>query len=195
LKAVRCRIIVSFLLTAAFTTLLFAEHLRVRVEADRLRLSAPQLHFLTGRPLDRLHNGATVTYRLELTVRNDRGGRHQSRVVERFKFSYDIWEERVTVTRLGTPTRSASNLSIVGAEAWCLDNLSLSAAELPKDRQFWVALEYQSEEPKETAASEDSGLTLSSLIDIFSRRSRDEQQVRGVDEAGPFRLDDLKKNK
>ena len=59
--------------------------------------------------------------------------------------------------------------------------------------QFWITLEYETEEPKDTSKTDSSGLTLSSLIDIFSRKPRDEQQVRGFDEIGPVRLDDLRK--
>src|SRR5688572_9001977 len=125
---------------------LLAQNLKVRLEADRLRISGPQLRLLTGRPLERLRNGSSVTYVLELTVRTEKAGRVLSRVRERFSLSYDLWEERFSVTRQATPTRSASNLSAAAAQAWCLDNLSLAAAHLPGDRAFWVELEYQTEE-------------------------------------------------
>ena len=171
-----------------------AEGLKVRIDGDRLRSSGAQLHFLTGRPLERLHNGRTVTYVLELLIRSERAGRVLARMAERFTFSYDLWEETFSVTRLASPARSASNLSGIAAEAWCLENLSVPVAEIPVDRPFWVGVEYASEEPKESAKTETAILTLGSLIDIFSRRPRDEQQVRGaVEEAGPFRLQDLLK--
>ena len=78
-------------------------------------------------------------------------------------------------------------------EAWCLDNLSVPVAEIPGDRQFWVRLEFETEAAKNASASDDSGLTLSGLIDIFSRRGHEEQQVRGFDEVGPMTLADLKR--
>ncbi len=172
---------------------LLGESLKVRIDGDRLRAAGIGLNFLTGRPLERLHNGRTVTYVLELLVRSDRAGRVLARVAERFTFSYDLWEEKFSVTRLASPTRSASNLSGAAAESWCLENVSIAVADIPTDRPFWVGVEYASEEAKDSTKSE-SPLTLGSLIDIFSRRTRDEQQIRGaVEESGPFRLQDLMK--
>ena len=169
------------------------ENLKVRVEGDRLRLSGP-VHFLVGRPLERLQNGAVVSFVLQLTVRSERAGRVLAHLTERFTFSYDLWEEKFAVTRQGTPARSASNLSTATSEAWCLDNLSLAITQVPADRPFWIALEYESEENKDSAKS-DASTVIASMIDIFSRRSRDEQQVRGTSESGPFRLDELRKKR
>src|SRR5262245_13188791 len=169
------------------------ENIKVVVDSNRLRVSSTGLHFLTGRPLDRLRDGRTVTYALQLLVRSERAGRILTRIAERFAFSYDLWEEKFSVTRLATPTRSASNPSSGIAESWCLDNLSIPITAIPADRQFWVGLEYASEEPGDNKADA-PGLTLSSLIDIFSRRPRDDQQVRGAsEEVGPLRLQDLMK--
>jgi len=169
-----------------------AETLKIRMDGDRLRLTGDSIHFLTGHPLDRLHNGAVVTYVLQLTMRAERGGKILSRLAERFVFSYDLWEEKFSVTRLGMPARSASNLSRTGAESWCLDNLSMPAAQAPAGQTVWFSMEYQSEDAKDPAGTNDSPFTLSNLIDIFSRRPRDDQQVRGSVEIGPFRPDKLK---
>jgi hypothetical protein len=174
---------------------LLAEDLRLQIESDRVRVSAPQLHFLTGHPLERLHNGAAITYLLQLTVRAERAGRVLARIPERFTVSYDLWEEKFSVTRHAVPARSASNLSIAAVESWCIENISLSISDLPADRPFWVTLEYQSEEPKDQAKGDPVSLTLGSLIDIFSRRTRDDQEVRGSAEAGPLRLEELRKKK
>jgi len=172
-----------------------AENLKVRIDGDRLRVSGDAIHFLTGRPLDRLHNGAVVTYVLQLTVRAERAGRVLSRLAERFTFSYDLWEEKFAVTKQGVPSRSASNLSPSGAESWCLDNLSIPAAQVPADRNVWLSVDYESEEPKDAAPNSDSPLTLGTLIDIFSRRPRNDQQVHGSVEIGPVSLDELRKKK
>jgi hypothetical protein len=186
-------IVMLVLLFAGLSSSAFAQNLKVRVEGDRLRVSGPKLHFLSGRALDRLLNGGAVVYAVQLVVRSERGGRVLSRQVQRFTFSYDLWEEKVAVSRLDFPARSASNLSTAAAESWCLENLSIAASELPQARSFWVGLEYETEEAKDSGKSDGSGLTLSGLIDIFSRSPRDMQQVRGSDEVGPFSLDDLKK--
>jgi hypothetical protein len=161
-----------------------------------MRVGGPQLHFLTSGALDRLHNGATVTYELQLSVRTEQTGHALSRVLQRFTFSYDLWEEKFSVTRLDSPARSASNLSASRAEGWCLNNLSLPLADLPGERQFWVALEYETVEPRDSSGSDNAALaTLSGLIDIFSRRPKDDQHIHGIDEVGPFRLADLKRGR
>jgi hypothetical protein len=173
-------------------SLVWAQNLKVRVEGDRLRVSATQLRLITGRPLERLHNGATVPYVLQLSARTERAGRVLTKVLERFTLSYDLWEEKFTVTRLGTPARSASNLTAAAAEAWCLDNLFLPIETLAPDRPFWVELEFETEELRDPGKSDDSPFTLSSLIDVFSRRGRDDQQIHGVVEVGPLRIQDLR---
>jgi hypothetical protein len=187
------RLIIALLLCVVCGTNAFTQHLKPRIEGERLRVSGPQLNFLTSRALERLQNGVTVTYTLQMTARAERAGRVLSRVLERFRFSYDLWEEKYSVTRLSSPTRSASNLSVNAVEAWCLDNLSLPVAELPSARSFWITLEYETEESRDLNKSDSAGLTLSGLIDIFSRRPRNEEQIRGLDEVGPFRVDELRK--
>lgn len=179
-------------LGVACSTLLFAQAVRARVEGDRLRITAVPVHFLGGSALTRLHSGAAVTYRLRLKVVAERGGKELARAEERFTFSYDLWEEKFAVTRAGVPTRSASNLTAAKAEAWCLDNLTIAAAEVPADRQFWLRLEYETEEPRDSTASE--GVTLAGLIDVFSRRPKDDRQVRDAVEDGPYTLQALRKN-
>lgn len=192
--AIRTRLICATMLFIACSGSLIAQNLKVRLEADRLRVSGPQVRLLTGRPLDRLRNGGSVIYVLELTVRTEKAGRVLTKVKERFTLSYDLWEEKFSVTRQATPTRSASNLSAAAAQAWCLDSLSIPASQLPGDRTFWVELEYQTEGPP-AASKSDSNLTLSSLIDIFSRRSPEEQQLHDIDVVGPFHLEDLRKKR
>ena len=193
MSGVRVRIALILILVLLAPDAGMAQHLKARVEGDRLRVSGPQVRFLLPPAVERLRNGATVTYALQLTLRNERLGHVVSRITERFRLSYDLWEEKYAVTRLASPTRSASNLTANGLESWCLDNLSLPIGGLNQSRQFWITLEYETEEPKDTSKTDSSSLTLSSLIDIFSRKPRDEQQVRGFDEIGPVRLDDLRK--
>jgi hypothetical protein len=168
----------------------------VRLENDRLRFSAPNLRFLTGKPLERLHNGASVTFDFQLTLFAGAKTAKAEQSFAQFVSSYDLWEEKFSVVRLGPSTgaaarRSASHLSAPAAEAWCLDNLLLPASRLSRDKPFWVRLELREEDPKERPAEPgDPGLTLARLIEIFSRPAR-EQQLHLVEEAGPLRLMDL----
>jgi len=170
-----------------------AERLDLTWDGDDLHVAAPQLHFLTGKPLDRLKDGAAVVFLTQLTLTTDNFTTVLRRKPERFVFSYDLWEEKFSVTKLGEGQRTASHLSAAAAEAWCFDNLSISTSDLPQDRPFWLRFEIRAAEPKDEAAViGDSGLNLTRLIEIFSRRPRD-QQPEWTAQAGPLRLGDLKR--
>lgn len=186
------RALIVLFLYITSTSSLSAQALTVRIDRDQLRIAAPRTHFLVGEPLDRLHNGASVNYVFQVVVSPERSGRALTRVQHRFTVSYDLWEEKFAVSRLDPSPRSVSHLSAAAAEAWCLDNLQLPVSQIPADKPFWIRLELRTEEPKTAAEDNNSGFTLSGLIDIFSRRSR-EEQLRRYEEVGPLRLSDIKK--
>jgi hypothetical protein len=170
-----------------------AERLRVSWEGDDLHVGAPQLHFLAGKPLDRLKDGAAVVFLTQLTLTTDNFTTSLRRTPERFIFSYDLWEEKFSVTKLGQGQRTVAHLSAVAAEAWCLDNVAISAEGLPQNRPFWLRFELRAAEGKDEAAViGESGLNLTRMIEIFSRRPRD-QQPQWTADAGPLRLGDLKR--
>ena len=169
------------------------ERLNVTWDGDDLHVAATQLHFLAGKPLDRLKDGAAVVFLTQLTLTTDRFTTSLRRTPDRFVISYDLWEEKFSVTKLGEGQRTASHLSAAAAETWCLDNVAISATGLPQDRPFWLRFELRAAEPKDEAAViGDSGLNLTRLIEIFSRRPRD-QQPQWTAEAGPLRLADIKR--
>jgi hypothetical protein len=181
------------LLLATSPVVLRAQSLSVKLEGDQLRISAPQLRFLAGDALQRLKDGASVTYTFELSATSGSYGGRIARETYRFAISYDLWEEKYAVARLDQSARSVSHLSAAAAEAWCLDALSLAAAALHPTDPFWISLEYRAEEPPRTDDGLDnSGFTLGGLIDIFSRRNQ-KQQPRGSREGGPFRVSDLRR--
>jgi hypothetical protein len=184
----------SSLFLIGLATVLFAQSLAARIDRDQLHIGAPRLHFLIGEALDRLRDGATVRYELQLAARNERNGKVLARSIEHFAVSYDLWEEKFAISKLGPAPRSVSHLSAAAAEAWCIDNTSLPVSAFAGTASFWLRLDYQADNPAATSAEppDNSGFTLSGLIDIFSRRTRPEQ-VHGFEEAGPLRLENLKK--
>lgn len=170
-----------------------AQRLNVTWDGDDLHVAAPQLHFLAGKPLERIRDGAAVVFLTQLTLTTDNFTTSLRRTPERFVFSYDLWEEKFSVTMLGAGQRTVSHLSATAAEAWCLDNVAISSTGLPQDRPFWLRLELRAAEPRDEAAViGESGLNLTRLIEIFSRRPRD-QQPQWTADAGPLRLGDLKR--
>jgi hypothetical protein len=167
------------------------QSISVRVEAERVRVNASRMHFLVGDALSRLRDGATVKYAFELSAKVDKNGRVLGRTVEEFVVSYDLWEEKFAVKKLGSSPRTISHMSSSAAEAWCLDNISIATATLPANQPFWIRLEYRAAEPDASAdQSDNSGFTLTGLIDIFSRRPHGEQ-LHGSEEVGPLRLENL----
>jgi hypothetical protein len=159
-----------------------------RVGGD-IRVSAPSLHFLTGKSLSRLHDGAAVPFDFQLIITSGSKNNVVARSLERFTISYDVWEEKFSVVRVRDLRRSGMRLSAASAESWCLDNIVIPASSLPAG-QLWARLEIRTAESKEPLAAT-SGINLSTLIDIFSRPSRPQQDRWSVD-SQPFQLTDLK---
>ncbi|HZT30280.1 MAG TPA: hypothetical protein VFA33_10380 [Bryobacteraceae bacterium] len=169
------------------------EPLGVTWDGDDLHISAPQLRFLAGKPLERLKNGASVFFVSQLTLFTDRFQTVLRRAPERFVVSYDVWEEKYSVAKLAGERRLVSHLTAEAAEAWCLDNVAISASGLTPERQFWLRFELRATEPREQPdLLNESGINLTRLVEIFSRPSTS-QQPGWVRETGPLRLADLKR--
>jgi hypothetical protein len=158
--------------------------------AGEIRVTAPALHFLTGKSLSRLHDGAAVPFDFQLIIASGSKSNVVARALERFTVSYDVWEEKFSVVRVRDFRRSGMRLSASSAEAWCLDNIVIEASKLPADRQLFARLEIRTTETKEPLEAT-SGINLTTLIEIFSRPSRPQQDRWAVDSA-PFQLADLK---
>jgi hypothetical protein len=169
----------------------------VFLDGDYLRVSLPHLDFLKGKPVERLKDGASVAFIGQMTITSSPNSLSPvARSVARFALSYDIWEERFSVTKIGQSPdsrRTASHLSAQAAENWCLDNLVIDRSQVPADRQFYVQLDLRAEDPKDQLGIiGDPGINLTRLIEILGRAPRSPQE-RWVFNGGPFRLSDLKK--
>src|SRR5260370_41361269 len=118
-----------------------------------LRVSAQHIRFLTGKSLEQLKNGASVSFALQVSITSSESATNfLARMFDRFVVSYDLWEEKFKATRPGPPVREASRLSVPACEAWCLDELMPIPAFLTASRQFWVKLELRVQGPKGWAA-------------------------------------------
>src|SRR5688572_24208583 len=102
-----------------------AAELTVRSTGDALKVAAPNFHFLSGKPLSRIRDGNAVSFDFQLSVLADSRTSVLRRTFERFVISYDLWEERFSVTRMRSSQASASRLTVEAAEAWCLDGIAL----------------------------------------------------------------------
>jgi len=180
----------------AYAVTTSAPQLLVHLDGDFLRISLAHLDFLNGKPLDRLKDGASVAFLGQLTVTTSPNAiKPAARSVARFALSYDIWEERFSVTKVGqTPDarRAASHLSAQAAQNWCIDNLTVDLTQLP-DTEFWVQLDLRAEDPRDQLGIiGEPGINLTRLIEIFGRPARG-AQPRWLLTSGPFRLADLRK--
>jgi hypothetical protein len=166
--------------------------LAVSFDGDNLRVAAPDLHFLTGKPLERLKDAATVTFLSQLTLFSDPNGTVFKRSpIERLVVSYDLWEKNFSVTIPGGGKRGISKVSAAEAESWSLENLAISAMGLAPDRPFWLKFELKTPDRRDYAAVVgDSGLSVRTLIEVFSRKSSG-SDFSAMREFGPFRLKDL----
>jgi hypothetical protein len=156
--------------------------------SGEIRVTAPNLHFLTGKSLSRLHDGAAVPFDFQLMITDSRNN-VIARALERFTVSYDVWEEKFSVVRVRDFSKSGMRLSAASAESWCLENIFVPAASLQAGQQLWARLEIRTVESREPLSA-DSGINLATLIEIFSRPSRP-QQDRWSLESAPFQVASL----
>src|SRR5207237_6501786 len=102
-------------------------HRHVHLDSDFLRVSAPDLRFLSGKTLEHLKDGSSVAFIGQLSVSSTPNYVvADARSVSRFFLSYDIWEERFSVTIVGErpeSRRTIAHLSSAATEKTCLDNL------------------------------------------------------------------------
>ena len=187
---------VRILLAAIFLSVNLgaADSLAVRLDGDYLRISLPDVDFLKGKPLDRLKDGASVAFIGKVSVTlSPNSLRPVTDHVATFAMSYDIFEERFSITKMQAPARTVSHLSAQAAENWCLDNLIIDRGQLPADKPFYVQLDLRVDDPRDPLGIiGDPGINFTRLIEIFGRPPRSPQE-RWLYNGGPFKLADLKK--
>jgi len=168
-----------------------ASPMSVSYDGDNLRPIAPTLHFLTGKSLDHLKDGDSVTYVSWLQLFTmDRRLIREVRPV--FTVSYDIWEEKFQVTLPGAAPRTRRDLTAAEAEAWCLNNTVISASGLAPDLPFYLRMEMRTAPPKELSnVIADPGISLRAVVELFSRKPGADDPQWGPFESGLLRLSNL----
>ena len=167
-------------LLAGLATPLFsvraAESLEVKYDGDNLHLSAPSLHFLVGKPLERLKDGASVAYIAQVTIFRDDHVTELKRRQGRFVVSYDLWPETFSVSLLSTaaaPSRSVDGLSVAAAEAWCMDSLAVNTVGIDPNSYFWLRFELGTADQKEMAnVTEQPVVSFRKIVEFFSQKPK-----------------------
>jgi hypothetical protein len=167
-----------------------SQSLVVKRHGDQLQLAAPQMHFLEGKALDTLHNGSTMTYVFNLSVNIENEDTPAVQIEEQFAISFDLWEEKYSIVRLGSNGLAVSHMSAVAAEAWCLDNIQIPLQSVPTKASFTLRLECSVDENDDEEGEKNGPLTLAGLIDVFSRK-KSQKPLRWEATAGPLKLSDL----
>jgi hypothetical protein len=169
----------------------WAQPATITTAGGAMRLQAPEFGILEGEILDRLRDGRSVRLDLALAVLTAPGGRPVAEARHSFNVSFDLWEERFAITRLGTPPHAVSHLELEQAEAWCVGQLTVPLSDLDSlasDTPFWIRLEYRVPDAEIARPDEtDTMLTLRRLIEWLSRRAPGAAVGKSL-EAGPFRL-------
>jgi hypothetical protein len=162
-------------LTAPLFSARAADSMKVLYDGDNLHVAAPNLHFLTGQPLERLKYGDVVAYVAQLELLNE----SRTAVVRpqkgRFVVSYALWEEKFSVTQLGnTPgdaVRTVEGLSLTAAETWCFDNLTMSTLGLEHNLYYWLRLELRTGTARDFTDETRIGISIHDLIDLLGRKN------------------------
>jgi hypothetical protein len=172
-------------------TTLGAQAVTVNRTKDAMTVRAPGFSFIKGEPLTRLKNGRSLRVDLELDVLPEPGASAAAQTKQTFVLSYDLWEERFAVTMAGKAPRSTAYLTSSAAEAWCLEQLTMSISAmgpLGQDGPFWIRLSYRIPEGEARSTDDNDGAySLQGLIDVFSPRRKEKEWSHTI-EAGPFRL-------
>jgi hypothetical protein len=160
-------------LTAPLFSLRAADSLNVRYDGDTIRVAPANVHFLAGKPLERLKDGSSVAYVAQLDLLNEaRISMVQHR--SRFVVSYALWEEKFSVTQLGRTSRTMDGLSAQATENWCFDNMSLSTLGIPTDRYFWLRFDMRTGGPADLEEDGLPGISISTLIGLLGRKKMDQ---------------------
>jgi hypothetical protein len=190
--------IAAFLSGLAFA--MAAEELILSTQESRLEFSAPRVHFLVGKPLERLRNASEVPFDFKITLWSGTRNHILREVPARFVVSYDLWEEKFSVTKLVPSRRTVRHLTDTAAEAWCLQEMSMDVTGVSPSEPLWARLEIRAQDGKEAGLPfgrgniTDSGISLTSLIEILSRPAATTQPHWTID-AGPVTLDELRRGR
>jgi hypothetical protein len=162
-------------------------------DGDNLQPQLPNFHFLTGKPLERLSQGNTVAFVAKVTLfTDDAHTTIKYSPIQRFILSQDIWNRTFKVTIPSLTPHDKIGLNASQAESWCLENIVISAAEVPKDRPLWMQFDFRTVHQDDLSrVVGDKGISFLSFVEYLSRKA-------GANEPGwtfrtprPFRLQDL----
>ncbi len=163
-----------------------------RFDGDNLQPLLPNIHFLAGKPLERLTNGNTVAFVAQVTLFTE--DRHTAKLspIQRFILSRDIWNSTFKVTIPSLTPHDRIGLTTAQAESWCLENIVIGAAEVPRDKLLWLRCDLRTVHQDDLSrVVGDRGISFLSIIEYLSRKSGANDSQWSFETDRPFRLQDL----
>jgi hypothetical protein len=150
------------------------ETLTVQYDGDNLHVAVPALHFLNGKPLERLKDGDVVAYVAQLELLSDDRSALLKVQKGRFVVSFALWEEKYSVTQLGSSPRTVEGLSATEAEIWCLNQMAIPTLNLVPNHYYWLRFNLRTGSPRDFAAEDQVGISFRGLIELLSRKNSPE---------------------
>ena len=164
-----------------------------RFDGDLLQPVLPNFHFLKDKPLERLNKGNTVAFVAKVTLFTDEG--HTTVKLspnQKFILSQDIWNQTFKVTIPTLTPHDRVGLTAAQAESWCLENIVISAAEVPKDRPLTLQCEFRTVHQDDLSrVVGDNKISFLSLVEYLSRKAGANEPGWTFRSSRPFRLLDL----
>jgi hypothetical protein len=177
----------------------------LNLRENRLELSAPKMHFLSGQPLARLHNAEEVPIDIQVTLYSGTKSHVFHSTQQRCVFSFNLWADKkpFSVAKLEPARQRKDNLSDRDAEDWCLSSsMIFDMSGLSITEPLWVSVDARVEVPQRNGgvlggSVSESGVSLTNglaaLVEILSRPPQS-GQARWTLTSDKFTLADLKRN-
>jgi hypothetical protein len=159
-------------------------------DGANVRPVAPNLHFLTGKALERLKDADTVIFIAQVLLFTIDQSIPLNQTVGKFVVSYDILEEKFKAVITESASRSRAGMTATQAEAWCLESLAIGTAGLAADRPFYLSLDMRAAGPKEQFDNVMAN-PVRAFLEMLSRKAGPGEQHWGPFESRPLRLSDL----
>jgi len=164
-----------------------------RFDGDTLQPVLPRIHFLTGKPLERLAAGNTVAFVAQVTLfTDDRRTPLKLSPIMRFILSRDIWNETFKVTIPAIAPHDRMGLTATQAESWCLENIVIGTSEVPRDKPLWLRCDLRTVHQDDLSrVVGDRGISFLSIFEYLSRKAGASEPQWSFETGRPFRLQDL----
>jgi hypothetical protein len=181
---------------------MMSEELLLHWRNNRLELGlSTRVHFLEKKPLELLHNAAAVPFNFNVTVWSGNKNHVLARNFDQFIISYDLWDQTFKVVKTQSPRMEKEHLTQAAAEAWCIERMTMDLPGVAPNEPLWVRLEIRAEDGKEGSlfgrgargSVNESGISLSGLIDLFSRPPQ-QQSHWGPYDSGPVTIEEINRS-